>query len=218
MLESIITLPRLPSAPADFEEQCKARVRGTDQVGQSIRFMASHRLPAPMMLNLGRTIARCREGRLSPGPPASFKFGVLSGSTVDSVDSSLPFAAARHGAALDVTVPYGQVVLQAPSPNSVINGATVDGILLVLDHHSFRLEELSPEDGDGLAASAPDRAAILQTIPVPPLPTSGGYHKTEEATLAEVASETRRRRIVRLIGAELQGQRNCSRRRTLWTF
>jgi FkbH-like protein len=65
---------------------------------------------------------------------------VLSNSTADFIIPTLVGTAARHGIALEcIKADYDQVIQQALSPESVINRAKPDGVLLAVDYRALPL-------------------------------------------------------------------------------
>ena len=110
MAPSIIDLPWLPSAPADFADRCRKIGSAGEPAGPAVQYLAGFRSSARHAALLARAIKRCREANADLAPLSNFRLGILASATFDLLLDCLPAAAARHGVALDlVTTPYDQV-------------------------------------------------------------------------------------------------------------
>lgn len=190
MIPSIVTLPWLPSPPEDFSARCRALDADTVDAGDVIAVLAAHRLSPQQSLLLARAIARCRGGSLAP--LSDFRLGILASATFDLIADCIPAAAARHGVAVEiVSAPYDQVMQQALDPESAINRAGLDAVLVAVDHRWLKLDRTEfAGDASARVTDALQRLrdvvdalrrhgalAILQTIPVPPQSLFGSYDR-----------------------------------------
>ncbi len=141
-------------------------------------------------------------------PLSQFKLGILAGSTFDLVLDCLPAAAARHGVALSlVSTPYDQVMQHALDPDSEINRAAPDAVLVAVDHRWLNLDQPRLAAGsdkqvagamqrlkavvDGLQTHA-RTPAILQTLPCPSLSLFGNYDRRLHGTVRMMIDEANR--------------------------
>jgi FkbH-like protein len=150
-----VDLAWLPAPPADFAQACRAALDGGEGLGRRLRWLASHRLDQNGLARLAATIKKA-QGSLAPLTP--FKLGLIGNATTAALVPALIATAARHGIALEVIdSEYGQMAQQALSPDSAINRAQADAVLLVLDHHNLPLRATP---GDAIAARASIKACL----------------------------------------------------------
>ncbi len=190
MTFSLVDLPWLPPAPADFQARCQALGAG-QAAGPALQQLAGHRLSGRQAIALARALARRRSAGDDLAPLTPFRLGVLASATFDLLLDNLPAAALRHGVDLQVTTtPFDQVMQQALDPRSEINRAGLDGVLVAVDHRWLNLErpDLTGASGGrvddalrrlasvvGGLQAASDAAVILQTVACPPDELFGSY-------------------------------------------
>jgi FkbH-like protein len=208
MRPSVAALPWLPDPPADFGAQCRA-CADEAVAGPSIQRLASFRLSAQESLKLTRAIGRCRNAGKSLDPLSGFRLGVLASATFDLLLDCVPAAAARHGVALELlTTPYDQVLQQTLDPNSEVNAAALDGVLIGVDHRWLNLDRPDfSETPEARAAAAVDKLAnvvhalrqnggapaILQTVSVPPQALFGSFERRMRGSVRAMIEEANRR-------------------------
>jgi hypothetical protein len=183
----------LPQPPLDFNAQCRSLIPSfsgapfaqPEDPGKTIRRLASHALDDNQLNRLAKAIGKAGEGGRSLKPLVPFKLGLLSNSTTDFVVPCLIASAARHGIALEcVTANYDQVMQDALAPDSSINQAKPDAVLVAIDYRALPLRAKlgSVEDADRAVRAAVDyietvrsglRAngngiCIVQTLAPPP--------------------------------------------------
>jgi hypothetical protein len=181
--------PWLPPAPADFSQRCKA-LAAAENGGALAANLASFALSANQCATFARALKKARAITPQMPPLSNFRLGVLASFTADLLLDCVPAAGARHGVLVDlVTTPYDQIFQQALDPQSVINCAQADGVLLLADHRWFKLESPSFAHADAriddCARNLADivdalsdyggAVAILCTVPPPPEPLFGSY-------------------------------------------
>ena len=186
MSNSLYTnLSWLPAAPADFSAQCRAVLESEGDLGGRIRSLATHALDENELNRLAKLLNKARQTGRTLKPLTEFRLGVLSNSTVDFIVPALVATAARHGIALEcIKADYDQVIQDALSPESIINRAKPDAVLVAIDYRALPLKSRtgSPEDADetvraglryietvraGLKANG-KAICILQTLAPPP--------------------------------------------------
>jgi FkbH-like protein len=114
--------------------------------------------------HLAKAIERARETGRTLRPLIPFRLGLLSNATVDFMVPSLIATAARHGIVLEVIRGgYDQVVQEALLPDSNINRAKPDAVLVALDHRGLPLLG-SPGDETRGKASIEKAVDQLETI------------------------------------------------------
>ena len=154
----------LPAAPADFTERCK-RCSGTDEnVGAALRFLASHALNLNQLTRLERTLVRVRCAGAALREFSPFRLGIVANATTDFVAPAIVASGLRFGVLVEcVIADYGQVMQSALDPQSRINRAGCDAVLLALDYRAYPLLA-TPGDSDG-AASQLAQAASANGVP-----------------------------------------------------
>jgi FkbH-like protein len=190
MHDSIVTLPWLPEPPADFSAQCRA-LAASDNFGAAFQHLATHRLNAMQSSRLALAMRRARDAGRDFAPLSGFRLGILASATFDLVMDCIPAGAARHGVAVEmISAPYDQVIQQALDPESAINRASFDGVLVAVDHRWLGLDGIALDEGVRVA-DALDRlrtvveslrtnggsSAILQTVATPPQWLFGSYDR-----------------------------------------
>jgi FkbH-like protein len=199
---SFTGLPWLPSVPTDWLSRCKRLDPRDGTVGNDLQLLASYNLNAAQSLTFARALSRCRKAGGAVAPLSEFRLGVLASNTFDLVVDCLPAACARHGVAADVvTAPYDQVAQQALDPQSSINAAHLDAVLIAVDHRWLALDSSTLDQQtdrridaainrlravvDGLRANG-GAVAILQTVPPPPQSLFGSYDRLVQGTVREL--------------------------------
>jgi FkbH-like protein len=193
MPENILALPWLSPAPADFSAHCRAVPDAQSDFGATLQQLATFRLNSSQSARLAQTLRKLRAAGRDLSPLSDFRLGVLANATFDLVLDCVPAAAARHGVAVEIiSTPYDQVMQQALDPQSEINRARPDGVLIAVDHRWLKA------DRTDLSANAEKRAvaalsnlqsvveslrrfggapAILQTVPAPPQSLFGSFDR-----------------------------------------
>lgn len=200
--------PWLPAPPEDFSARCKALAAARENAGALAQSLATFALDANQSARFARALRQARAENAQMAPLSPFRLGVLASYTADLLLDCVPAACARHGVLADlVTAPYDQIFQQALDPDSTINRARADAVLLLVDHRWFKLE--SPMLGaaeahldecaanlagviDGLR-DVGGAAAILCTAPTPPEPLFGGFDALTPGSPAHNIAELNRR-------------------------
>lgn len=190
----------LPRCPADFNQRCRAMLESPDSFGAGIRQLAQSALDDNQLIRLARTIAAGREKGYSLAPLMPFRLGLASNGTSDFISECVIATAARHGLALNCTVTgFDQVLQESLSPDSPLNLAAPDAVLIALD---WRGLPLLPSPGDAGAAQSTIDAVldyldtvrvaitrnsgavcIVQNLAAPPEGTFGSLDRKLEGTL-----------------------------------
>lgn len=153
-----LDLSWLPKPPEDFSARCRSLLEQTADIGKRIQVLASHSLDENQLNRLAKMIVKAREAGLSLAPLTPFRLGLLSNSTLDFVIPSLIATAARYGIALEcIRADYDQVLQDALNPDSVINRAKPDAVLVAVD---FRGLPLRSKLGSADEAQAAAQAAL----------------------------------------------------------
>jgi len=159
MSEQLYTeLQWLPRPPEDFSKRCRALREFEGEAGREIRALASFALDENQLVKLARTIESLRSipDRLKPLLP--FRLGIISNATSHFMVPALTATAARHGIALEcIEANYGQVMQEALDPDSMINRARADVVLMAIDYRGLGL---GAPLGDSAAAEAVVALAI----------------------------------------------------------
>ncbi len=158
--ELYTSLAWLPRPPADFAVACRA-LGTTLEAGAAIRHLAGHALDENQLARLGRVIMRLQAEGRSLAPLMPFRLGLIGNGTLDLLGPVLIGSAARHGFALQcVQADYGQITQEAMHPDSRINAAKPDAVLLAVDHRGLPLRFAA---GDA-AVEQEDVEAALQLL------------------------------------------------------
>jgi FkbH-like protein len=186
MHDLFLNLSWLPVAPQNFNDRCRQLPAFDDgKLGEEIRSLASFRLSEAQLARLAKQITAAISAGRTLAPLASFKLGIIANANIDLAVPALVATAARHRIALTcVVADYGQVMQSALDPNSLINKAECDAVLVYLDHHGVPLREKLGDTQaatDSLARTMEDfvrisdgirkngkAVCILQTVARPP--------------------------------------------------
>jgi len=192
--------PWLRPPPTDFQQQCKALLTGSENLGSRVQALASHSLDENQLHRLAKAIQKLRADGKSLAPLTPFRLGLLSNSTTDFIEPALIATAARHGILLEcIHSNYGQVIQEALTPDSAVNAARPDAVLVAVDYRALPLQAKpgSREDAeravdssleflkrirDGIAAHA-QAVCILQTLAPPPERLFGSMDWTLAGTI-----------------------------------
>ena len=158
-----LSLAWLPAAE-DFRARCARLLEGGEDAGVAVRDLARHRLNETQLSRLAGAINTLREQGRSLAPLTPFKLGVIGNGTLDLIGPALSASAARHGLDLQcVTVGYGAAVQEAVSPDSTLNRAGCDAVLIALDHRGLPLKP-SQADIEGAEQSVANSVALVAAI------------------------------------------------------
>jgi len=138
-----LNLSWLPQAPINFTSDCRAVAKLDSDVGLDLQRLANYSLNGNQLNRLSKVLGSLREGGKSLAPLSSFRLGVLSNSTIDFIIPALEATALRRGIALEcVKADYGQVIQEALDPNSIVNRAKPDAVLVAIDLRYLMLREV----------------------------------------------------------------------------
>ncbi|MET4045491.1 FkbH-like protein [Bradyrhizobium sp. RT6a] len=116
------------------------------------------------MSRLGRTILSLRKQGHSLHPLIPFRLGLIGNGTLDLIVPLLIASAARHGFSLEcITGAYDQFLQDALQPDSTLNTARPDAVLVALDHRGLALRA-SPGDEQAAADSVEAAIGLLELI------------------------------------------------------
>jgi FkbH-like protein len=165
MSEGLYTsLAWLQRAPSDFRQRCRA-VSRSDDVGATIGQLARYALDENQLRRLADEVERLRIEGHSLAPLAPFKLGILGNGTLEPIVPALVATAARHGLALEcVRADFAQTVQEALSPDSQVNSAKPDAVLLALDYRGLPINKPELHNESAAAAAVADSLAILRTL------------------------------------------------------
>ena len=196
------TLPWLPRPPEDFAHRCR-HAAATDDPAATFRWLAGHGLGLDDLTRLAKRWRACRAMHPDPVGDAAFtpfRLGVVSNATTGLLTPCLEATALRYGIDLEpVTAAFGQTVAEALNPQSPINRARADAVLLALDHRGLPLADRPGEADDGGVAEslaqirtmaegflqAGCKTVLLQTLAAPPEPLFGSLEPRVAGTLRQ---------------------------------
>lgn len=154
----------LPKAPERFSSECRAILANDEGLGRRLRDLASYSLNVNQLGRLAHITAMARKDGRSLEPLTPFRLGVLSNSTLDFIVPALEATALRHGIALEcVRAEYGQVMQEALSPDSVINRARPDAVLIAVDVRYLPLQT-TPGSRDAASRTVEESLHHLEEI------------------------------------------------------
>lgn len=150
----------LPKPPGDFSKRCRQLPEADGSPGRQMQFLATHALDENQLNRLAAALGRARAAGLSLAPLQVFRMGIIGNATSHFLKPALEATAARHGFALEcIEAGFGQVMQEALSPDSMINCAGVDAVLIAIDHRGLPLQ---PAGSDAAAARGSVDAALDQ--------------------------------------------------------
>jgi FkbH-like protein len=165
MSEQLYTeLQWLPRPPEDFSKRCRALRETAGEVGCEIRALASFALDENKLVKLANSIEALRPTPESLRPLIPFRLGIISNATSHFMVPALTATAARYGIALEcIEANYGQVMQEALAPDSMMNRARADAVLVAIDYRGLAL---GAPFGDSAVADTVVTGAIdeLRTI------------------------------------------------------
>lgn len=194
---SIADLPWLPPAPADFRQRLK-RAEAEAAPGPALRDLAGMMLNANHATSLARSIDRLVASGADCAPLLPVTLGLVANGTTDLITPAIIAAGLRHGLLIRMVVAdYDQAFQAATDPDSAVNRAGPDLVLLALDHRGLglgagpdaaarALDYLDTLRGNlGRHGGAP---VIVQTVARPPEPLFGHLDLCEPTTLRAQAA------------------------------
>lgn len=154
----------LPKAPEKFSGECRAALASDEGLGRRLRNLASYSLNVNQLGRLAHITATARKDGRSLEPLTPFRLGVLSNSSLDFIVPALEATALRHGIALEcIKAEYGQVMQEALSPDSVINRARPDAVLIAVDVRYLPLQT-TPGSRDAASRTVEESLHHLEEI------------------------------------------------------
>jgi FkbH-like protein len=165
MSEQLYTeLQWLPRPPEDFSKRCRALRETAGEAGREIRALASFALDENKLVKLANSIESLRSSSDYLRPLTPFRLGIISNATSHFMVPALTATAARYGIALEcIEANYGQVMQEALAPDSMINRAHADAVLVAIDYRGLAL---GAPLGDSAAADTVVAAAIDELLAI----------------------------------------------------
>ncbi len=128
----------LPRPPKNFSTLCSTILDPSEDQGLRIRTLATYGLDENALNTLAKVIEKAKTKPLSLTP---FRLAIISNSTSDFLTPSLIATAARHGFVLEcIKADFGQTVQEAINPESPINQAQPDAVLIAIDYRGLPLQ------------------------------------------------------------------------------
>lgn len=209
----------LPAAPDDFSAQCRQWLDDPAELGRRLQRLANHALDENQLNRLAKAIQRARDAGHALAPLTPFRLGLISNATSHFIVPALVATAARHGIALEcIEADYDQVMQAALAPDSAINQARCDAVLVAVDHRGL---PLNPSPGDAGAAQQTVQAAlahldmirhglrhhgqavcILQTLPQPVESAFGSFDRVLPGSPRQLIDEVNRGIALGVAGTE----------------
>ena len=200
-------------APPNFSEHVKAIRAKAGDTSADTRALANHALNTNQLLRVGKLIEEARHRDDHNGALQPFTLGIISNATTEFNAPAIVGTGARYGFAIKiVTTGYGQFMQLALDPQSIINAASCDAVLLALDANAFALSSTPGDDAAAIAAveralnmidsmcagiAQSGATVILQTIAPPAETLLGGYDALLPGSLTAQIAELNRRLVRR---------------------
>ncbi len=144
-----VDLEWLPRTPDDFTAQCRHAINSED-VAARLRMLASYSMDENQLNRLAKVLGQARELGKALTPLIPIRLGIIGNATTQFIVPALEATAVRYGFNLEVIeANFDQAMQEALSPDSAINRARPDLVLIAIDHHGLALQS-SP--GDAAAA------------------------------------------------------------------
>jgi FkbH-like protein len=188
----ISDLPWLPEPPKEFRKICQALRRESGVWSDKVSCLSGYRLSTDQLITLSSTIRDlCMSNPTGGALLSDFRLGILSNSTMNIITSAIVGSAPRAGLLVDaLEASYDQVMQEALNPQSALNTAPLDAVLLAIDFRALPFEfgiygdasrqEASVERAMDFVRTVRDglvrgRATpiIFQTLSLPPEPVFG---------------------------------------------
>ena len=209
----------LPAAPEDFSAQCRQLLDDRSDLGEHLQRLANHALDENQLNRLAKVVRKARDAGHSLAPLTPFRIGLISNATSHFIVPPLVASAARYGIALEcIEANYDQAMQVALSPDSIINQAQCDAVLVAIDHRGL---PLNATPGDAQAAQVRVQAAlahlnmirdglrsnsnaicILQTLPRPVESSFGNFDLALPGTPRQLVDEINRGIALSVAGTE----------------
>jgi FkbH-like protein len=178
-----VNLEWLPRPPADFRRRCRALREAERASAAEVAKLASFGLDETELLSLADAIEGLRASGTSLAPLEPFTLGIVGNATLDPLLPALVATAARHGISLScVKADYAQTLSEALSPDSRLNRAKPDAVLLALDHRG--LPWSSVDEALGFVRTVRDgfrrhcgALSIVCTVAPPPEAVFGSFER-----------------------------------------
>lgn len=136
----------LPETPKDFAALCRNPMEAPDGLGRRVQNLATYALDENNLNRMAKMLSKARSAGLSLAPLHPFRLGIISNATTHFIVPALEATAARHGLALQcIEAEFGQVMQEALSPDSTINRAQLDAVLIAVDHRGWPLHPVLGE-------------------------------------------------------------------------
>jgi len=204
----------LPEPPADFRTRVKTLAAGVPNAGDEILTLATHALSDAQLRRLADAIAQLAAQGTNLAPLTPFKLGLVGTGTLDLLIPLLAGSAARHGIVLEcVHADYGQIIQEALDPNSKLNRAKCDAVLVALDYRSLPIPSGLGDRGNSVEASAAfidtlregfhansGAVCIVQTFAPPPEQLFGSLDRRVALTTRSLLDALNRRLAESLAG------------------
>ena len=154
----------LPQPPNEFSNLCRSVLDSHEAPGRRLRTLASYSLDQNQLEQLARIITRARNAGNDLRSLVPFRLGILSNSTADFFAPALVASAARHGIFLEAFCGnFDQVLQEALSPDSEVNRARPDAVLIAIDYRGFPMAH-SPGDPEAEQSSVRAAMGYLNSI------------------------------------------------------
>jgi FkbH-like protein len=191
--------------PADFRQRCRA-IASDAVPGRAIARLAAYSLDENQLRHLASAIDTARAAGKPFTPLTPVTLGLLGNATLEPLVPALIATAARHGIDLQcIEAGYAQTLQEALLPDSIINRANPDAVLLALDHRGLPLRG-AIHDPQIAAACVADSIAfldslrrgfqshsnalsIVQTLPALPETTFGSFDRSVPGTLRRLCAD-----------------------------
>jgi FkbH-like protein len=202
------TLGWLKPAPADFKARLK-EAAASGAPGAEFLALASHALGETHLTSLAKAVGRAQAAGVSLKPLETFRLGLIGNGTLNYMEAAIIGSAVRHRFAVStVRGEYDQVLQEAIAPDSAINTAGLDAVLIALDYRGLPLQ--CPVGDEDAAQATAARALgyieaacagirehgkatpIVQTLAAPPEPLFGGLDRSAPGTLFDIISRINR--------------------------
>ncbi len=197
---TLLDLPWLPRLSTSFKADLAAVPADGSDWGPALARLATQQLGLNQSLALSRKLRQLRVTSPSKALTA-FRLGLVSNATIDFVVPFLEATALRYGIALEIiAADYGQQVQEALNPESRINCARPDAVLLALDHRGLPLgdggvDRWPPHGADAALAHLRTlcdgfrqhcgAACLVQTVAAPMTPLFGSLDAALPGTLRQ---------------------------------
>ncbi|MBF0447399.1 MAG: HAD family hydrolase [Magnetococcales bacterium] len=152
----------LPPASKNFSAACRSLSETPGDLSAELIRLSKQALNINQLLRLSTLLTDLQSQGRPLSQLSSFRLGLVSNATTTLITPALIASALRYGIGLQVVeADFGQVAQEALDPNSRLNQAQLDALLLALDHRGLPFSQTLQGDMDSILKPVFDHYRLL---------------------------------------------------------